>query len=139
MFSSFVRSQRCGAVIIQLNMDNSENFKYQPGDHLAVFPHNSQEMLKRFKRRLKNCPLNTSVVQLQVQGGNQNWNNYKRIPPCTFDTLLSRLIDIASPPSQATLQLMASYATDLKEKERLDYLAKVNKGLIGNYKLFRAN
>ena len=126
-------------MFIQLSTYNSKNLKYQPGDHLAIFPRNNQEMIERFKRRLKNCPSNASVVQLQVQGGNQNWNNYKRIPPCTFDTLLSRLIDIASPPSQATLQLMASYATDLKEKERLDYLAKVNKGLIGNYKLFRAN
>ena len=114
-----------GAVFIQLGTYNSKNLKYQPGDHLAVFPRNSQEMSERFKRCLKNCPSNTSVVQLQVQERNQNWNNYKRIPPCTFDTLLSRLIDIASPPSQATLRLMAFYATNSKEKERLHYLAKV--------------
>ena len=123
-------------MFIQLSTYNSKNLKYQPGDHLAIFPRNNQEMIERFKRRLKNCPSNASVVQLQVQGGNQNWNNYKRIPPCTFDTLLSRLIDIASPPSPDTLQFMAFYATDLKEKERLQYLAKVKGLIISNSKFF---
>ncbi len=126
MFDYFLlRSQGHATIFLQLNTYNSEKLKYLPGDHLAVFPRNNQDIIQRFKRRLRNCPSDKTVIQLQVQGPNQDWDNYKRIPPCTFDTLLIRIIDLTNPPSQTTVQIMANSATDLKEKERLSFLAKV--------------
>lgn len=92
---------------------------------MVVAPRNDPEMVQRFTRRVKNCPRLTSVSQLQVQGHNKNWEPYKGIPPCSFETLLSHLIDLTSPPSQSTLQLLATVATDRKETQKLQNLAQV--------------
>lgn len=111
---------------LQLNTLNPETLKYKPGDHLAVFPRNNRDMMQRFVLRLRNCPASKSAtIQLQVQGPNGNRENWKRIPPCSFDNLLARFIDLTSPPSQTTLRLMASSAIDQKDKMRLEILAKV--------------
>ncbi len=110
---------------LQLNTLNPETLKYKPGDHLAVFPQNNRDMIQRFVLRLRNCPAFKSTIQLQVQGPNGNRENWKRIPPCSFDNLLTRFIDLTSPPSQTTLRLLASAAIDPKDKMRLDVLAEV--------------
>jgi nitric-oxide synthase len=111
---------------LQLNTLNPETLKYKPGDHLAVFPRNNRDMMQRFVLRLRNCPASKSAtIQLQVQGPNGNRENWKRIPPCSFDNLLARFIDLTSPPSQTTLRLMASSAIDQKDKMRLEILAEV--------------
>lgn len=111
-------------VFLQLS-NQCKDLDYQPGDHLVVAPRNDPDMVQRFTRRVKNCPRFTSVSQLQVQGHDKNWEPYKGIPPCSFETLLSHLIDLTSPPSQSTLQLLSLEATDRKETQRLQSLAQV--------------
>ena len=108
-----------------MNTNKNENLDYQPGDHLAVLPRNDQELVQRFVNRLKSCPEFHSIIQLQVQGPNNNWEYYKRIPPCSFESLLVNFIDLTCPPNQSTLQLLATFATDLKSKAKLDELAQV--------------
>lgn len=82
-------------------------------------------MVERLERRLKNCPNSQTVVQLQVQGPSQDWEEFHRIPPCSFDKLLSRFVDLTNPPNKSTLRLLASLATDNKEKTKLHLLAEV--------------
>ena len=125
--TNFISNSRDGHAIIclQLNTLNSETLKYKPGDHLAVFPQNNRDMIQRFVLRLRNCPAYKSMIQLQVQGPNRNWEYWKRIPPCSFDILLKRFVDLTSSPSQDTLRLLASSAIDPKDKIRLNVLAEV--------------
>lgn len=117
-------SEGHATIFLQLNTFNSENLKYKPGDHLAVFPRNNQDIIQRFTLRLKNCPATRSLIQLQVQNPNQKWQNWKKIAPCTFETLLSRFVDLTSSPSQDTLRLLASSAIDQTEKAQLNILAE---------------
>lgn len=114
-------------VFLQLNAMNSENLDYQSGDHLAICPQNDQELIKRFIRRLKNCPDFLSIVQLQVADENNNWSCYKRIPPCSFEKLLACFVDLTCPPNQSTLQLLATATADPKTKGKLIDLAEVIK------------
>ncbi|KAI9561886.1 nitric oxide synthase 2 [Daphnia sinensis] len=117
-------SEGNATIFLQLNTFNSENLKYKPGDHLAVFPRNNQEIIQRFTLRLKNCPATRSLIQLQVQNSNQKWENWKKVSPCTFETLLSRFVDLTGSPSQDTLRLLASSASDQTEKAQLNILAE---------------
>ncbi|XP_045033095.1 LOW QUALITY PROTEIN: nitric oxide synthase, brain [Daphnia magna] len=117
-------SEGHATIFLQLNTFNSENLKYKPGDHLAVFPRNNQDIIQRFTLRLKNCPATRSLIQLQVQNPNQKWQNWKKIAPCTFETLLSRFVDLTGSPSQDTLRLLASSVIDQTEKAQLNILAE---------------
>lgn len=126
-FSRFNCSQGYETVLVRLDSSNGENLKYDPGDHLAIFPQNVKKTIRQFEKRLKNCPDSKSVVQLQIYGPNQSWESFRKIPPCSFKTLQTRFLDLTSPPNQSTLQLLASLATDNKEKTQLQFLAEVNK------------
>jgi nitric-oxide synthase len=49
----------------------------------------------------------------------KTWENHEKIPVCSLRTLLSRFLDITSPPSRQFLTFLATNCEDLKDKERM--------------------
>lgn len=58
-----------------------------------------------------------------LSGITKTWENHEKIPVCSLRTLLSRFIDITSPPSRQFLTFLSGYCDDLEDKERMIILA----------------
>ena len=69
--------------------------------------------------------LNESRLYLLHLDGAKVWQDQGRLPICDLNMLLSRYIDITTPPTQRLLALMASHAVDEDDKRRLQLLATV--------------
>lgn len=105
---------------------------YKPGDHLGVFACNRQELVEGILKRL-DSPFEADVpIELQMQkqshtpnGIVKSWLPHDRYLPNTLRTLLTRFLDITTPPSPNLLRYFASIATNSKEQARLNLLATV--------------
>ena len=53
------------------------------------------------------------------------WEDVENVPTATIEELLSRYLDICTPPAPGLLQLLSSSASDPQERERLLHLATV--------------
>ena len=48
------------------------------GDHLTIFPRNSDVVVDDLMRKLKNCPNEDAIVQLKVQSTKQSYAQMNR-------------------------------------------------------------
>lgn len=60
-----------------------------------------------------------------LKGVSKNWSPHEKIPRCSLRTLLTRFLDITTPPTPNMLQFFASCATDPTDKKNLIALATV--------------
>lgn len=104
-------------MILRLATYGDRELAYLPGDHLAVLPSNPSKLVRDLVRRLKNRPQSDEAVQLETQYGFGSWE--KQTPPAKLSTLVNRFVDLAGPPSQALLRLLASSAKDPRERSIL--------------------
>lgn len=97
---------------------------------MGIFPANRAEIVDGIIKRLAGVSDPDEVLQLQVlkekhtqNGVYKSWEPHERLPICSLRTLLSRYLDITTPPSRQLLTLMASYCEDKADEERLLMLA----------------
>eukprot|EP00794_Sanderia_malayensis_P014272 gene14272-15759_t len=101
-----------------------EELKYEPGDHLSIFPCNEAAIVEKLIGQLKNAPNPDDQIQIEV-GKDGRWENFKRLPRgCTLRTALTRFIDITTSPSQEMLTTFAKLASDEKDQKKLKALAE---------------
>ncbi|XP_043233654.1 nitric oxide synthase-like protein [Amphibalanus amphitrite] len=107
---------------------NPSKLKFKPGDHLAVFPRNRQEIVNAIRRRLIRCP--EGPVELQVMrkvttplGVDKRWEAHQRLPRTTVTDMLTWYMDVTTPPTPNMLRMMAAMATDENEQTKLKLLA----------------
>ncbi|KAL5016522.1 hypothetical protein ScPMuIL_006111 [Solemya velum] len=97
------------------------DISYEPGDHVGIYAANSPKLVDIILEKLVDTQYPDQLVQLEV-GSDSNskqkdlgeprvWESFRRMPPCTLRTAFSRFIDITTPPSQATLKMLATLAT----------------------------
>ncbi|KAL4224321.1 Nitric oxide synthase [Mactra antiquata] len=103
---------------------------YHPGDHVAIYPQNSQKLVDAILMRLHNAPPPDQVVKLEFLNERQSplgtmksWDNYSKLPTCSLRTAFSHFLDISTPPSQNLLKIFATQATKECDKESLEILA----------------
>jgi len=90
--------------------------RYQPGDHLGIYPENDPEIVEALAKRLGlelDVPFNMAAL---------NPAETKKTPfpvPCTVRTALTRHCNITGPLNKSMILALAQYATDEKQKERL--------------------
>lgn len=132
-FKNTLFSEDHASLTLRLSTFGCEEFDYQPGDHLAVYPRNPPELVQLFSSRVNNCPAPDSVVQLEIQQADRSWAAHK-IPPFPLSTLLARFVDLTSAPSQEVLHLLSASAADEKEREVLLQLAEVSDVIFNNKK-----
>ena len=111
----------------------TEGNPYQPGDHVGVFPCNRKELVDGIIQHLdEECP--DKPVQLQLlkekqtsTGVERVWTAHEKLPRCSLRTLLTRYMDITTPPSPNLLRFLASCAKDVKDQKVLDHLSSVSR------------
>lgn len=67
------------------------------------------------------CPFLSSHA-----GITQTWDPHERLPSASVRELLTRYLDITTPPTPNFLHVLAEYAHDNDERTRLDQLATVH-------------
>ncbi|KAL9982110.1 hypothetical protein ACROYT_G010910 [Oculina patagonica] len=100
---------------IELDITGSK-IKYDAGDHVAVYPTNSSELVEKLGSLLK-MDLDT-VISLN----NTDEDSPKKHPfpcPTTYRTALLHYVDIASVVKTHVLRELAEYAKDFEHKEFL--------------------
>jgi len=107
---------------------NLSKLKFAPGDHLAVFPKNRPEIVEAIMERLQRCP--EGAVELQVMrkvntplGIDKRWEAHQKLPKTSVATMLTRYLDITTPPTPNMLRTLAVLAKDENERARLKHLA----------------
>nr|O61309.1 RecName: Full=Nitric oxide synthase; AltName: Full=NOS type I; AltName: Full=Neuronal NOS; Short=N-NOS; Short=nNOS [Lymnaea stagnalis]AAC17487.1 nitric oxide synthase [Lymnaea stagnalis] len=113
-------------ILIKLDAHNATDLKYAPGDHVAIFPANSPEIVDAILVRLDTSkgPSPDQVVKTEIStqlGTNDTWRSH--LPICTSRTAFSFLLDVTTPPSQEILQVLATQASSDMDKHKLEQLA----------------
>ncbi|XP_022249354.1 nitric oxide synthase, inducible-like [Limulus polyphemus] len=111
-------------ILVRLDIQKSQDFTYEPGDHLSVFPTNSINIVNRIMSRLNPADRSErNVVQVETLVVDR-WQPYQRLPPSTLRTALSRYLDITTPPSIRVLKLLSAMATNKEDQNRLGVLCE---------------
>ncbi|XP_011165980.2 nitric oxide synthase, salivary gland [Solenopsis invicta] len=130
------RTNLCGdessgtTLLLELDDIVGMDISYKPGDHLGVFACNRADLVERILQRVQsNFDADTSIeLQMQKQAHTPNgivktWIPHDRYLPNSFRMLLTRFLDITTPPTPNLLRYFASIATDPNERTQLDLLA----------------
>jgi nitric-oxide synthase len=113
-------------------LEFENDLPYKPGDHLGVYAINRPELVDKIMNRVKGVDDPDTPVELQLlkethtnNGVLKTWTPHERLPTCSLKTLLSRFLDITTPPTPNLLQHFASIATDQEDQRKLELLATV--------------
>ncbi|XP_065830614.1 NADPH--cytochrome P450 reductase-like [Oscarella lobularis] len=103
---------------IELDITGSK-MRYNAGDHVAIFPTNSAEIVQRYADLLGFDPDQAfSLINVDEQA-----NKKHPFPcPCSFRTALLHYVDITSTPHTHVLKELAEYAADSSERDFLNKL-----------------
>uniref|UniRef100_A0A0C9R4V7 nitric-oxide synthase (NADPH) n=2 Tax=Fopius arisanus TaxID=64838 RepID=A0A0C9R4V7_9HYME len=103
---------------------------YKPGDHLGVFACNKTELVEGILARIEPTMDFDIPMELQTQkqshtpnGIIKTWVPHERFSPNSLRMLLTRFLDITTPPTPNLLRYFSSIATNQKEKAQLNLLA----------------
>jgi len=92
------------------------SIKYEPGDHLGVFPENHPSVVEAAAQRLG--------VDLDSYFTLFNTKDSKIvIGPCTVRQALTQWCDLTNPPRKGVIKVLAALATSPEEKQRLELLS----------------
>nr|CCC18661.1 nitric oxide synthase [Scylla paramamosain] len=119
-----------GTQQVILSTSSTNELHYQPGDHVAILPANRKELVEAVLSRLQQCPDPDQPIQVlllkelhSINGITQTWEPHERLPSASVRELLTRYLDITTPPTSNFLHVLAEYAHDNDERTRLDQLA----------------
>ncbi|CAD7703148.1 unnamed protein product [Ostreobium quekettii] len=98
----------------------TNGFTYQPGDHVAVLPENSEQDVQGAAKVL-GMDLDT-VFTLRQQEGNPHKLAAPFPGPVSLKTALTTFADLTSPPRKSALPALAAFASDKEEARRLLFL-----------------
>ncbi|KAB7495974.1 NADPH--cytochrome P450 reductase [Armadillidium nasatum] len=107
---------------IELNIEGSR-IRYDAGDHVAIFPINDPSLVEKLCKLVGEDP--DKVISLL----NLDEDSTKKVPfpcPCSYKTALMHYVDIQSVPRTHVLKEIAEYASDPKDKEKLQLLSSTS-------------
>ncbi|XP_045593279.2 nitric oxide synthase, salivary gland [Procambarus clarkii] len=117
--------------MVVVDVSEGGGMKYQPGDHVGLLPANSPAMVTALIARLHRCPDVDIPIQILLQRRQGStgvcWEHHPHLPVASIRSLLSRFLDITTPPSPAFLALLAAHATNNRQACRLTQLASDQK------------
>ncbi|KAI5626091.1 nitric oxide synthase 2a, inducible isoform X1, partial [Silurus asotus] len=129
-------------LLVELEVDGGkeEVLKYAAGDHVGIFPGNSQELVMGILKHLPNAPATNKSVRLEYLSesgpGGEEWQTDSRIPACSLTQALTFLLDITTPPSQSFLRKLSQLTKKENDHQRLLALASDSKSY-SEWKAFR--
>ncbi|XP_055389381.1 nitric oxide synthase isoform X2 [Condylostylus longicornis] len=103
--------------------------KYEPGDHVGIYPANRKEIVDGLIKRITDIENPDEIVELQIlrekqtsSGIFKNWEPHEKIPPNSIRELLSRFFDITTPPSRQLLTMLGTFCDDKNDQDRINIL-----------------
>ncbi|XP_054027353.1 nitric oxide synthase, endothelial [Dryobates pubescens] len=127
-------------LLVRLDTGGRQELRYQPGDHLGVFPANSPELVGELLRRVRGPPdPEQPVLALSAQRDSDTESPgqpQSRLPPCSLAQALTFFLDVAAPPSPQFLQLLAMLAAEPQQRQQLERLGQ-DARLYEEWKWFR--
>nr|XP_045593481.1 nitric oxide synthase, salivary gland-like isoform X1 [Procambarus clarkii]XP_045593482.1 nitric oxide synthase, salivary gland-like isoform X2 [Procambarus clarkii] len=113
--------------MVEVQVGDATGLKFQPGDHVGLLPVNKPVMVTALISRLLRSTEVNKPVQIflkQRQGATGvSWEPHPHLPVASVRDLLSRYLDITTPPTPAFLLLLAAHATNNRHATRLIQLA----------------
>ncbi|XP_064096957.1 nitric oxide synthase, salivary gland-like [Macrobrachium nipponense] len=109
---------------LTVDTGNNPSLQYEVGDNIGIFPSNNSSLVHGILEKLNNCKdpdMNVEIFIRKQEG--DSWLPHPNLPVSSIRILLKRYLDITTPPSQELLKLMASGATNNKQRSRLNLLA----------------
>lgn len=113
-------------VLIQIE---APGIAYEPGDHVSVFPENQKELVDGILERLSGVDDPDETLQLQIlkevqkiDGIFKTWEKHDKIPACSLRTLLTRFMDITTPPSRKLLTFLSTCCEDPADRVEMNKL-----------------
>eukprot|EP00062_Callorhinchus_milii_P016791 gi/632968452/ref/XP_007900533.1/ PREDICTED: nitric oxide synthase, brain [Callorhinchus milii] len=118
-------------ILLRIHTHHLAELKYQPGDHLGIFPGNHEDLVNALIDRLDDAPPFNQIIKVELLeerntalGVISNWNDEKRIPPCTIFQAFKCYLDITTPPNPLLLQQLTLLATNDFQRKRLEVLSE---------------
>ena len=116
-------------LLVRLSPSNAvakNQLKYEPGDHLAIFPSNPKEVVNALIGHFNKNGYKDADCAVQVQHLKEGkWTPDSRLPICSIREALTQYLDITSSPNQKFLSYLIDMANDNWDSFRLTKLAKV--------------
>ncbi|CAD7699015.1 unnamed protein product [Ostreobium quekettii] len=103
---------------------NTNELNYEPGDHVAVVPENSEEIVQEAAKVL-GVDLDT-VFTLKQQEGNPHKLPSPFPGPVTLRTALKTFADLTASPRKSAFPALAAFATNQEEAQRLKFLCSAD-------------
>ena len=107
-------------LLLDFNYEESDETKYEAGDHLGIYPANRAKDVAYLQRRLVDFPasLDTPLVLMETTNG-KVWHEVEDIPKClSYNELLTYIVDMSRLPSQDVLKMFLKRA-DAEDEEKL--------------------
>jgi len=107
-------SEESDRIVFHCEVDVSKaRIKYEPGDHIAIYPENNTSLVEQIGTRL-----NIDLAQVVSLDCIDEFSSKKNPFPCptTYKTALTHYVDITTPPRTNVIKDLAQYATDENEK-----------------------
>lgn len=96
-----------------------EIMKYNPGDHLLIYPRNETELVDKLLKRI-DCKFDKNQVIDVQKKQNDEWELFSKLPfPSTLNTIFTSYLDITTPPSIKLLNVLCEHCSDIVEKTTL--------------------
>ncbi|CAH1798675.1 unnamed protein product [Owenia fusiformis] len=108
-------------MVFKPNVESS--MSYHPGDHICIYPRNSEDVVDKIIARVANTGINYWTQPVQVLY-NDDFSAHEALPPCSLKTALLQYLDITNPMSPETLALLGMQTVSLGERSRLDILGR---------------
>lgn len=116
------KSSERSCMHIEFDIEGSK-MRYESGDHLAVYPINSKELVDKLGE-LTNTNLDTIFTMI-----NTDEESSKKHPfpcPTTYRTALTHYVDVTMNPRTHVLKELSEYCSDSSEKEQLKQMASTS-------------
>ncbi|XP_038059135.1 nitric oxide synthase-like protein isoform X2 [Patiria miniata] len=122
---------RRSTILVKLDTQDQEEFAYEPGDHVAIYPANDKDLVDRILRRIAHEKSPDVVVKVDRHeakitelGTVRTWVPHDRLPHCSIRYALLHLLDITSTPSPMFLKTLSMHARSPLEQKQLSTLGE---------------
>eukprot|EP00005_Dracoamoeba_jomungandri_P004434 CAMPEP_0174251296 /NCGR_PEP_ID=MMETSP0439-20130205/1154_1 /TAXON_ID=0 /ORGANISM="Stereomyxa ramosa, Strain Chinc5" /LENGTH=593 /DNA_ID=CAMNT_0015331569 /DNA_START=273 /DNA_END=2051 /DNA_ORIENTATION=- len=98
-----------------LEIQLEKSMRYEPGDHLGVYPKNNPDFVNLMAKALGvDDQLDQGIKLVSISDESK-----VVLGPCTIREALSELKDLTNPPRKSLINALAQYAEDPEEQEKL--------------------
>ncbi|XP_033224319.1 NADPH--cytochrome P450 reductase isoform X5 [Belonocnema kinseyi] len=104
---------------IEFDIEGSK-MRYDTGDHLAVYPVNSSELVDKIGVK---CGVDLDTVFTLTNTDEESTKKHPFPCPCSYRTALTHYLDITGHPRTHILKELAEYCSDPADKEKLKLMA----------------